>query len=347
MAPSAIWRPKLEETLCTLDSASKARLRACVRRGLLLRRQLLGLDLEAAVLLDADLLAAADDLRSALAERRGLRANVLERDGLGCRERDLRPALEVDAEIEALDRDRAERDQEHDARDREPAVPKADEVAPDPGGRLALGPHQSRVVEPLEAAEQAEDRARRRDRGQQRHQRSDQEHEREALDSCRRDEEEHHRGDRSDDVGVDDRREALAVAGRDRGSHRFAGAILLLHALEDDDVRVGGHPQRQDHPGEARQGQRHVEDQDRRVEEGRVDAEPEHGDDAEHAVEDEQEDGDDDEAGDRRAPRLAQRVLTERRRDRRRLERRERDGQGAGLEHERQVLRLLRGRRCP
>ena len=51
--------------------------------------------------------------------------------------------------------------------------------------------------------------------------------------------------------------------------------------------------------------------------------------------------GDDEEADDCGAPRLLQGVLAERRRDRRRLERRERDGQGAGLEHERQVLRLL------
>ena len=177
--------------------------------------------------------------------------------------------------------------------------------------------------------------------GQQRDQRSDQQHQREALHACGRDQEEDDGGDRGDDVRVDDRREALAVARRDRGAHRFAGAVLLLDAFEDDDVRVGGHPQRQDHAGEARQGQRDVEDQDRRVQEGGVDAEPDHGDDAEEAVEDEQEERDDEEAGDRGLPGLRERVLAERGRDRGLLERDERDGQGAGLEHEREVLRLV------
>ena len=160
------------------------------------------------------------------------------------------------------------------------------------------------------------------------------------------DREQHERGDRGDDVGVDDRREALRVAGLDRGPDAAPGARLFLDAFEDDDVRVGGHPQRQHEAGEAREGQRHVEDEDRGVEEGGVDAEAEHGDDAEEAVEDEQEERDEEEADDRRLLRLVERVLTERRRDRGLVERHELDRQRAGLEHEREVLRLLDRRRC-
>ena len=73
----------------------------------------------------------------------------------------------------------------------------------------------------------------------------------------------------------------------------------------------------------------------------RVDREPEDRDDAEEAVEDEQEERDEDQADDRGVARLAERVLAERRGDVGALDRDELDGQRAGLEHEREVLRLL------
>ena len=94
-------------------------------------------------------------------------------------------------------------------------------------------------------------------------------------------------------------------------------------------------------PAKPGQRQRDVEEQDRGVEEGRVDPEPEHGDEAEEAVEDEQEERHEQQADDRGRLRLVQRVLAERRRDRGLVEGDELDGQGAGLEHEREVLRLL------
>ena len=141
--------------------------------------------------------------------------------------------------------------------------------------------------------------------------------------------------------------EALRVAGLDRGPDTAPGARLFLDAFEDDDVRVGGHPQRQHEAGEAREGQRHVEDEDRGVEERGVDAEPEDGDDAEEAVEDEQEERHEEEADDRRLLGLVQRVLAERRRDRGLVERDELDRQGAGLEDEREVLRLADDRPMP
>ena len=83
--------------------------------------------------------------------------------------------------------------------------------------------------------------------------------------------------------------------------HAAPGARLFLDAFEDDDVRVGGHTERQHEAGEARERQRHVEDQDRRVEERGVDAEPEDRDEPEEAVEDEQEERDEEQADERRA----------------------------------------------
>ena len=71
--------------------------------------------------------------------------------------------------------------------------------------------------------------------------------------------------------------------------------------------------------------------------------EAEHGDEAEEAVEDEQEERDDEQADERRVQRLRERVLAERRRDVGALDLLERDRQRAGLEHEREVLRLLDG----
>ena len=93
------------------------------------------------------------------------------------------------------------------------------------------------------------------------------------------------------------------------------GAHLFLDAFEHDDVRVGRDADREDQAGEARQRQRHVEEQDRGVVEERVDREAEDRDEAEEAVEDEQEDRDDEQADERGVQRLVERALAERRRD--------------------------------
>ena len=80
--------------------------------------------------------------------------------------------------------------------------------------------------------------ARRREHGSdQRDQRSDQEHEREALDPGGRDQEQDERRDTRHDVRVDDRVEALLVATCDRGPYGFARTDLFFDAFEDDHVR--------------------------------------------------------------------------------------------------------------
>ena len=184
--------------------------------------------------------------------------------------------------------------------------------------------------------------ARRCDGGEQRDDGADQEEEREALHRGDGDQEEDECGDRRDDVRVENRVEALAVAGGDRGAHGLPGAHFFLDAFEDDDVRVCGDADRQDQAREARQRQIDArEEQDRGVVEERVDAEADHGDEAEEAVEHEQEERDDDEADERRVPRLRERALAERRRDIGALDLLEAHRQRTGLEDQREVFRLL------
>ena len=75
---------------------------------------------------------------------------------------------------------------------------------------------------------------------------------------------------------------------------------------------------------------------------------PMHRHHAEEAVEDEQEERDDEQAGDGGASRPPRASPSPSVAEMARLvERRERDGQRAGLQHERQVLRLLERCRCP
>ncbi len=69
-----------------------------------------------------------------------------------------------------------------------------------------------------------------------------------------REDEEDERGQQGDHVRVDDRRDPFSVADADRRAHTSPGAHLLLYSLEDDDVRVGRDPDRQDQPRDPRQG---------------------------------------------------------------------------------------------
>jgi hypothetical protein len=62
------------------------------------------------------------------------------------------------------------------------------------------------------------------------------------------------RRDHGHDVRVDDRVEALGVAGLDRGAHGLPGAHFFLDPFEDDDVRVGRDADRQDQAGESPAG---------------------------------------------------------------------------------------------
>src|SRR4029077_3093526 len=97
--------------------------------------------------------------------------------------------------------------------------------------------------------------------------------------------------------------------------YRLPGPHFFLYPFEDDDVGVGRDSDRQDQSGETRQGQRDVEEEDRGIEEGRVDAEPDHRDQPEEAVQDEEEDGHEQQTDQGRLLRLVEGVLAERGRD--------------------------------
>src|SRR5581483_907830 len=140
----------------------QVRLQAARQPVLLARRELLQADLEALVLVAAGRLAGALDDRPLL---RDVRADARERDGLRRRERDLNAAAEVDAEVEALAEDGAEADRDRDHREREPEPAAAGDVDALPARDLACRrAHEAGVREPREAAEQTEQRARRRHR---------------------------------------------------------------------------------------------------------------------------------------------------------------------------------------
>ena len=81
-----------------------------------------------------------------------------------------------------------------------------------------------------------------------------------------------------------------------------------------------------------------MEQQDRRIEERRVDPEPDHRHEPEEAVEEEQEERHHEEADDRRLLRLGERVLTERGGDVGALCSLELHRQRTGLQHERELL---------
>ena len=188
-------------------------------------------------------------------------------------------------------------------------------------------------------AHRVQDRLRGDDRREQRDEDAQAEREGEALDARGGEDEEDERHQEGDDVRVDDRGQALAVARHDRLADTSAGAHLFLDAFEDDDVRVRGHAEREDQPRDARQGHRDRDQLDQRVEVERVDAQRERGDDAEHAVEDDQEQRDDHEARDAGDQALVQRLGAEAGGDLRARDQLELDRQGADLEDLRQVLR--------
>ena len=81
----------------------------------------------------------------------------------------------------------------------------------------------------------------------------------EAFDRARAERDHEQRGDHGREVGVHDRRQRLLVAGVKRGRERFAEGKLLAHALEDQNVGIDRHADRQHDAGDAGHGQRRAE----------------------------------------------------------------------------------------
>src|SRR5450759_1001560 len=150
-----------------------------------------------------------------------------------------------------------------------------------------------------------EDRVRHEDGGEDRDQETDDERNGEPLDRSRSELEEEDRRDDDGDVRVDDRREGLGETVLDRRLRRAPGAQLLADALEDEDVRVHRHADRQDEARDSRQRQRRVENRHRRQQQDRVQDELQHRVPPRPPVIGDDRDEDEQRAGDRRRDPLA------------------------------------------
>ena len=187
-AELAICRPKLSETFFAPNAVGVDRpppATICSRADSVLRQRL-GPDLERSCSRRSAPRRAPGSTALPWPIRSASGTHVLERDRLRSLERELRAALEVDAEVEPLDSDRDDRDRHHDAGDREPDPPPADVVDLQPArDAAARRADQPRVVEPAEACEQRQERARREDGGEHRDRGADQEHQGEPADARR------------------------------------------------------------------------------------------------------------------------------------------------------------------
>ena len=301
-------------------------------QGLHLRRlERLGGDLEPVDRAAVDLLGGGLDLGALDVEALEHGAHAVLRGGALEAHLGSRAALEVEAQVEPVDPDVDRAEGQRDERDRHPQLPVPDPV--ELPLDLALPEAQVAVVaqEPR-LGEHVEGRARGDHGGEQRQEHADEEREGEALDAGGGEQEEDRRGRQRDDVGVDDRGDALLVAGEDRGARRLAAARLLPHPFEDDHVGVGCDADREDDSCDAGQGQRDRHQHRDRVEQDRVDDQGPRRDDAEEAVVRDQEQHHQDEAGDAGDQALAQGLLAEGRRDLLLADDLQVDRQGAGVD---------------
>ena len=142
---------------------------------------------------------------------------------------------------------------------------------------------------------------------------------------------------------VDDRAERARKTRVDGRAHRLAQAQLFADALEDQDVRVDRHADREHDARDAREGQRGVEGRHAREQDQHVQADGDVGDEPRHAVVDHHEQHDGGRARQHRQHAAADRVRTERRADRPLFENRDGRRQRAGAQDDRQIARLVHG----
>src|ERR1700693_557566 len=150
-----------------------------------------------------------------------------------------------------------------------------------------------------------EERVRHEDAGEDRDQETDDQRDGEPLDGPGPELEEEDRRDDDGDVRVDDRRDGLGEYVLDRRRRRAPAAQLLTDALEDEDVRVHGHADRQDEARDPRQGQRRVEKRHRSEQQDSVQDERQHGVPSRPPVVGDDRDEDEQHAGDGRCDPLA------------------------------------------
>ena len=142
----------------------------------------------------------------------------------------------------------------------------------------------------------SEHRAGDRDGAEHADQHTDDQDEREALDDRRPLPVEPAGDEEARDVRVEDARPGSVEPGLDRRAEGLAGADLLLHPLEDEDVRVDRHADREDEGGDAGQRQRDVDDPEDRVDDERVEDQRDRRQHARQAVVGDHEDEDEQQA---------------------------------------------------
>src|SRR5450759_1697535 len=195
----------------------------------------------------------------------------------------------------------------------------------------------------LRTVDQVEEQMRHEDRGEDRGQKADDEGDGEALDGPGAELEEEKGGHDRRDVGVDDRAPRALESEVDGGLWRLAVVHLLADALEDQDVRIDGHADRQDEARDAGQRERRVDVGHRTEEDQRVQDEREDRVEPREAVVEGDPDEAADHADDRGEDTFLDGVEAERRPHGAFLENDHLGRKRARTEHEREGVCLLRG----
>src|SRR5664279_5532498 len=191
--------------------------------------------------------------------------------------------------------------------------------------------------------DQVEEQVRDEDRGEDRGQEADDESDGEALDGPGAELEEEKGGHDRRHVRVDDRAPRALEAEVDGGLWRLAVVHLLADALEDEDVRIDGHADREDEPRDARQREGRVDVGHRAEEDQGVQDESDDRVHAREAVVEDDGDEDADHADDRREDALLDGVEPERRPYGAFLENDHLGRKSARTENEREGVGLFRG----
>ena len=144
---------------------------------------------------------------------------------------------------------------------------------------------------------------------------------------------------------VDDRQQGLVVPPIDRQAHRFALPEFFTDALEDQDVGVHPHADREDNAGDTGEGQGRVQPGQRPDQADQVQGQREVGHQAGQAIIDHHKQDHRSPGDQRGADALFDGVPAQRGTDRQILDDLQRRGQGTGPEHDRKIVGLLHAER--
>src|SRR5215203_2731100 len=151
---------------------------------------------------------------------------------------------------------------------------------------------EARLAGPRLLHDDAHDRPGDGHRGEHRDEDTDDQDEAEAADRRRAEQEQDQGGDEARHVRVEDRVPGAVEAGLDRGGQALADPQLLLHALEDQDVGIDRHADREHEARDAGEGERDRDEPEQGVHHEGVDHERDARDDTRHPVVDDHEEHD-------------------------------------------------------